>query len=93
MSAVKVAPTVTRVLPVSVHVPVPAQPPPLHPPNVEPLAAAADSVTTTPLEYVWVQSVPQLIPVGLLVTVPFPVPLGLTVRTSPVGVLPQLSLE
>src|SRR5215831_7415717 len=92
-AAAKVAPTVTGVLPVSVHVPVPAQPPPLHPANVEPLAAEADRVTRTPLGYVSVQSVPQLIPVGVLLTVPFPVPVTLTARVSPVAVLPQASLE
>jgi len=34
---------------VTVHGLVPEQPPPLHPPNVDPLAAAAVSVTTVPL--------------------------------------------
>jgi hypothetical protein len=46
---------------------------PLHPANVEPLAAVAVNVTDVPLLYDSMQSVPQLIPVGELVTVPVPV--------------------
>ena len=43
---------VTLVAPdtVTVHVPVPPHPPPLHPVKVDPAAALADSVTTAPLE-------------------------------------------
>jgi hypothetical protein len=47
---------------------------PVQPLKVEPLAGAAVSVTTVPLEYVSLQSPPQLIPEGLDVTVPLPVP-------------------
>jgi hypothetical protein len=47
---------------------------PLQPPNVEPLAGAAVSVTTVPLAYTSLQSPPQLMPGGLDVTVPLPVP-------------------
>ena len=92
-AAVKVAPTVTGALPVNVHGAVPVHPPPLQPPNVEPLTAVADTVTTVPLEYVSTQSVPQLIPVGLLVTVPWPVPPTLTVTARPLAVPPQASFE
>ena len=92
-AAVKVAPTVTGALPVNVHGAVPAHPPPLQPPNIEPSAAAADSVTTVPLGYVSTQSGPQLIPAGLLLTVPWPVPLTLTVTARPVDVLPHASFE
>jgi hypothetical protein len=44
----KSALTLVAALMVTVHVPVPAQPPPLHPANVEPAAGAAVSVTTVP---------------------------------------------
>jgi hypothetical protein len=56
---------------------VPVHPPPLHPANVEPEAAAAVSTTDVPLAKDCEQSAPQLIPVP--VTVPVPVPLLLTV--------------
>jgi hypothetical protein len=46
--AVKVAATVTALFEAMTHWPVPVQPPPFHPANVEPLAAVADSVTTVP---------------------------------------------
>jgi hypothetical protein len=59
---------------VTVQVPIPEQPPPLHPLNVEPPAADAVSVTTVPPLYASEQSAPQLIPAGLEVTVPLPVP-------------------
>jgi len=89
----KVAPTTIAALPVSVQGDVPTHPPPFQPPNVEPLEGAAANVTTVPLGYVSTQSVPQLMPAGLLLTVPVPVPLTLTVRASPVEVLPHASFE
>ena len=55
---------------------------PLHPANVEPDAGAGMSVTEVPSSYVSVQSLPQLIPVGLVVTVPEPVPVFDTVRVK-----------
>jgi len=58
----------------TMQVPVPAQPAPLHPAKVEVPFGAAVSVTTVPCAKVAVQVEPQLIPAGLLVTVPFPVP-------------------
>lgn len=68
---------VTDVLPdrVTVHVAlVPVQPPPVQPLNIDPVAAAAVSVTALPVGKAAVQVVPQLIPVGELVTVPDPLP-------------------
>jgi hypothetical protein len=47
---------------------------PLHPPKREPALAPAVSVTTVPLAYASEQSVPQLMPEGLDVTVPLPFP-------------------
>lgn len=47
---------------------------PLQPANVEPAEGAAARVTSVPALYLSSQSVPQLIPAGLLVTVPEPVP-------------------
>src|SRR5207253_929023 len=51
--------------------------PPLQPANVDPPAAVAVSVTTVPLSKsaeAVAQVVPQVIPAGLEVTVPLPVP-------------------
>jgi len=73
-----VAVTDSAALMVTVHVPVPVQAP-LHPANVEPEAAAAVRVTEAPLLKVAVQVLGQLIPAGLLVTVPLPVPASVTV--------------
>src|SRR2546429_5243268 len=56
---------------VTEHVPVLLQAP-LHPPNAEPAAGAAISVTAVPGAYDSVQSLPQAMPAGLLVTVPLP---------------------
>jgi len=69
-----VAVTVVEALRVTVHVPMPAQPPPLQPPKVEPAAGAAVSVTAVPLAKLAAQVGPQLMPAGLLVTVPAPAP-------------------
>jgi hypothetical protein len=71
---------VTDALPVKVttHVDVPLQAPD-HPVNVEPDEGAAVSVITVPLLNAALQVVPQLIPVGLLVTDPVPVPARVTV--------------
>ena len=56
----------------TVQVPVPEQPPPLQPVKVLPAAAVALSATLVPL--LVLQDVPQLMPAGLLTTVPEPVP-------------------
>jgi hypothetical protein len=74
----KVAVTVTLLLIWAVQEPVPAQPPPLQPPKTDPEAAAAVSVTVVPPENDREQAVPQLMPLGLLVTVPLPVPFLVT---------------
>ena len=65
-------------LPVIVTPPVAVQLPD-QPANVEPEAGVAAKVTAVPLLSVVEQVLPQLIPVGLLVTVPVPVPARLTV--------------
>jgi hypothetical protein len=76
--AVNVAVTLADALPPSVQLPVPVQPP-LHPANVDPLAAAAVSVTAVLAGYVAVHVGPQLMPDGVLLTVPAPLPARLTV--------------
>ena len=55
------------------HVDVPLQAPD-QPANVEPDAAVAVSLTDVPLANLALQVDPQLMPDGLLVTVPVPVP-------------------
>ena len=69
-----VAVTVLAVSTVTMQLPTPKQPPPDQPVNVDPADAAAASVTNCPLRYPSVQSAPQLIPEGELVTVPSPSP-------------------
>jgi len=59
---------------VTVHVPVPVQPPPLQPENVEPAAGVAVKVTAVPLPNAAEQVVPQEMPVGALEIVPVPAP-------------------
>src|SRR5439155_6091994 len=78
----KVAVTVVAALRVTVQVPVPEQPPPLQPVKVEPAAGVAVRVTAVPLAKLTEQVAPQLIPTGELVTVPLPVPAGVTVRVK-----------
>ena len=70
----KVAETEVAAPRVTVHVRVaPEQPPPLQPVNVALfLLGAAASVTAVPLRYASEQSEPQVIPAGVLVTVPGP---------------------
>ena len=53
---------------------------PLQPAKVEPVAALAVRVTLVFPRYSSLQLLPQLMPAGLLVTVPEPVPVVLTVR-------------
>jgi len=80
----KVAVTVVAAFIVTVQVPVPEQPPPLQPLKVEPVAAAAVRVTIVPVAYDAEHVVPQVMPVGELVTVPLPAPAFETVRVDPV---------
>jgi len=78
-SAVNFAPTEVAAFIVTLHVDVPLHPPD-HPPKVALDAGTAVSVTTVPAEYVTTQVVPQLMPEGLLVTLPPPVPEVVTVN-------------
>ena len=72
-------------LSVTVHVPVPVQPPPLQPVNVDPAAGAAVKVTALPLANAAEHVAPHEMPTGLLVTVPLPAPVLETVSVK-VGV-------
>ncbi len=62
--------------------PVPLQAP-LQPANVDPPAGAAVSVTGVPAAKLAVQVGAQEMPLGLLVTIPLPVPVKPTVKTAP----------
>src|SRR5437016_5723315 len=80
-------------LTVTVHVVPETESHPLQPAKTESLAALAVSVTTVPLAYASEQSVPQLMPGGLEVTVPVPAPVRKTDRlTSPTTVSVVLAL-
>jgi hypothetical protein len=70
----KVAVAVVAALTVTAHVPVPEQAP-LQPAKDEPAAGVAVRVMAVPGVTDCEQAVPQLMPAGLLVTVPEPVPL------------------
>lgn len=76
-----VAFTVVDDFSVRVHDPVPEQLPPLQPPK-DPFVAVAASVTTDPDEKLAEHLLLQLIPAGVLVTVPVPLPAKLTVRVT-----------
>ena len=71
--AVKVAVTAALPVKVTLQVPVPVHAPD-HPANVELLLGAAVSVTMVPLVKLALHIAPQLIPAGLLMIVPVPVP-------------------
>jgi len=79
---VKVAVTVVAAEIVTTHDPVPEHPPPFQPLKVEPAAGVAVSVTAVPLVKLAEQVAPQSMPAGELVTVPLPVPAGVTVRVK-----------
>jgi hypothetical protein len=70
---------------VTVHVPVPLHAPP-QPPKTDPVVGEAVRVTTVPETSVSEQSEPQLMPLGLLVTAPEPVPDLETLSVYEVGV-------
>jgi hypothetical protein len=80
MDSVNVAVTDCAEVIATEQVPVPLHPPPLQPVNVEPAPAAAVRVTTVGATKGAVQVAPQLMPAGLEVTVPVPVPARETVR-------------
>src|SRR5438552_12356711 len=77
----KVAVTVVSAVRVTVQLAVPVQPPPCQPIKTEPGAGVGVSVTRLPLVYLQ-QLVPQVLPAGLLATVPLPVPAETTVRAK-----------
>jgi len=85
--------TVVAAVRASVQVPVPLHPPPLQPVKVEPDAGVRFRVTTVPLGKFPEQLAPQLIPAGVLVIVPVPVPLGTTARPTPDCTAPQAVFE
>jgi hypothetical protein len=66
---------------------VPVQPPPLQPAKTDPEPGTALRVTVVPPEKDREQVVPQLMPIGLLVTVPLPVPF-LVISSVNVPLLP-----
>ena len=67
---------------VTVHAPVPKHPPPDQPVNDDPKDDDAVRVTVSPLTNVSAQSKPQLMPAGVLVTEPRPVPTLRTLRSN-----------
>jgi hypothetical protein len=81
---VNVAVTVALLFNVMLQAPVPVQAPD-QPANVEVVFGAAVSVTMVPLVKLALHVAPQLIPAGLLVTVPAPVPALWTVSWTELG--------
>jgi hypothetical protein len=75
----KLAVTEVAALTLTVHVPVPEQPPPLQPVNMEPAVGVAAKVTALPLVNACEQVAPQEMPAGALVTLPLPAPAVVTV--------------
>jgi hypothetical protein len=80
--SVNVALTEAAALIVTVQVPVPEQPPPLQPANVEPATGVAVRVTAVPLANAAAQVAPQAMPAGALATVPVPAPVLLTLSVK-----------
>jgi hypothetical protein len=77
---VNVAATDVGAFSVTAQLPVPAQPAPDHPANVELADGVAVKVITLPAAKLAAQVAPQPMPAGDEVTVPFPVPAGTTVN-------------
>jgi len=71
-------------------VPAPLQAP-LQPVNVDPAAGLAVSTTVLPLAKLAEQTAPQLIPDGLLVTLPVPAPARVTFKAN-VGATPKVAV-
>lgn len=82
VSAVKVAATVVLLFTVSVHVPVPLQPPPLHPEKSDPFAGTAVRATDAPAVTVSLQVLPHWMPAGALETEPEPVRVTVSVALA-----------
>ena len=80
--ALNVAVTFWAWVMVTVHVPAAFVQAPLQPANVEPVFAAAVNMTIVPLGKFAEQVVGHLMPDGLLVTVPLPVPASVTVSVK-----------
>jgi len=78
----KPAVTVVAAVSVTVQVPVPEQPPPVQPVKVELASGVAAKVTAVPLANAAEHVAPQVMPAGLLVTVPAPAPDLLTVNVK-----------
>ena len=79
--------TAAAALIVNVQVPVPLHPPPLQPAKDEPPVGVAVSVTCCPELKLALQVTAQLMPLGLLVTVPLPPPPIVTVSANPIVTL------
>jgi hypothetical protein len=78
--SVKVAVTDAAAFSVTAQLPVPVQPAPDHPANIEVTDGATVRVTRVPAAKLAAQVAPQLMPAGDEVTVPVPVPAGTTVN-------------
>ena len=76
----KVAVTEVAAFRVTVQMPVPEQPPPLQPEKVDPAVGAAVRVTAVPPANGAEHEAPQAMPAGLLVTVPAPALLTVSVK-------------
>ena len=78
----KVPVTVAAESIVTMHVPVPVQPPPDQPANLDPVSGSPVSLTSVPIPIAWEQSEPQSMPIGLETMSPLPLPASATVKVS-----------